>query len=277
MIVAPYSSKLIKAARKKLGLTQAVLAESTGIPRRRISALECGYQIPNDQEQTALCQRLGLSRERLALSAPSGPRPCCPDARKRFVSRYPFKVPRDRPSEIRYHAARKQYPALVSSLTQQIRALKGSDWASLYLRDACFDSSLEFIASLTLLAEGAEPCWVPPQNTGFTKLPVINPLDRSISGHHPYPALLWEGRFLFPQLTVLTRNATARLDLLMGIVDGGEPQWWDIEFDGPGHNSTYDAERESEIGLPVKRFLIYQILSGEFVNQLRLLGTSTQI
>lgn len=273
-IVAPCQTKLLKNARLQLGLTQADLSELTEIPRRRISALECGTRLPKPEESDSLCIALGVSRIEIARAVPEGPRPNFALERRRFESPSTFLVPRDRPSELRFYAARKRYPSQIAELSRKLRDRPDLDWIGVYLREASFDSGLELLASLHLLADGAEPGWVPPQRTGFTALPIVNPVDRHVSGHHPYPALLWKERFLFPQVSVLTRNSLLRLDFLLGVRGKPGLRWWDVEFDGFGHDQLSDALRDEQVSLPVKRFSTEQIVSGDFLGGLE---TATEI
>lgn len=272
MLIAPNPSTLLRKARKQLGLTQAELSELTDVNRRRISAFECGDRLPTPEEQDALCAALELPRDEMALAVPSGTKPCFPEARKRFAPHARFQVPRDRSSVVRLQAAKKQFPGQVQTLANRLRARPDLRWVSLYLRDACFDSGLEFLASMTLLAEGALPGWLSPQNSGFTKLPIINPADREVSGHHPYPALLWEERLLFPQVTVTNRGSLIRMDFLMGVPGRGETRWWDVEIDGIGHNPAMDSYRNGDLGLPVQRFDTDEVASGRFLDSLRTLS-----
>lgn len=215
---------------------------------------------------------LGFNQRVLAHAVPPGTRPCFAVERRRFVSRYPFEVPRDRPTEVRYHAARKQYPQEVKNLTRRLVDRPDLDWIRVFLREASYDSSLEFLASLHLLADGAKPGWVPPLLTGFTELPVVDPTNRQVSGHFAYPALYWNERFLFPQVTVSTKGALFRLDLLLGVVLKGQAYWWDIEIDGPGHDSTTDIHRIEQLPLPIHRFSAGQVVNGSFLKGLLDLG-----
>lgn len=272
MIIAPSPSKLLKAARNKLGLTQLDLSKLSSVSRQRISAFECGTRLPGPEEQQVLCSILGICEGQMAQANPAGRRPCFANERRRFESRYRFSVPRDRPSTVRLYGARKQYPHRVTELANRLRDRDDLEWIRVFLREAAFDSSLEFLALLHLLADGARPGWVPPQRTGFTKLPIVDPTNRHMSGHHPYPALWWEEKFLFPQVTVLTRNSLVRLDLLLGMLVKGTPHWWDVEFDGYGHYLPSDAARDEQLPLPVCRFQTEQLVSGNFLEDLRNLG-----
>lgn len=267
--VAPCPKDLIREARSRLGLTQYDLAEQASVNRWRISVFERGLGVPNNEEQRALCSVLNLPRSRLALAAPSGARPKLGQEKKSFAPRAPYQMPRDRPSEVRFRAALKQYPELIRYLSYKLEERKDSEWISVFLREAVFDSGLEVAASLQLLADGAKPGWLSPQCSGFVQHPIIDPSNRVVTGHHCHPALVWEGCLLFPQLSVRTTRNHFTLDLLVGCRKNRGVVWMDVEFDGPGHDARLDALRADELGMRVERFKTSEIIDGSFLDRLR--------
>jgi transcriptional regulator with XRE-family HTH domain len=63
---------MLQAYRKKAGMTQAQLAERSGLPLRSIQNWEAGYRMPRPPALLALARAVGVSIEQL-LTAPPGP------------------------------------------------------------------------------------------------------------------------------------------------------------------------------------------------------------
>lgn len=269
MIVAPCFSKLIRDSRKHLRLSQKDVCSQVQITQGRLSLLECGHRAPTPSEQESLSSLLSIPLTQLRAAVPSTPRPTLSKIRKQFAPWRPFKVPKDRSSEVRYHAARRSYPQLVAKLTRKLVLREDIDWIRIYLREACFDSGLEFLFSLVLLDAGAKPGWVSPQHAGFVHSPIINPATRTLEGHLQRPALGWEEFLLFPQVSVRTQRMTVTLDALLGVSARARPRWWDLELDGTGHDSTSDQHRELELGLPTLRFREHEVLNASCVQRIR--------
>lgn len=272
MLIAPCPASLLKDARTRLGLTQQDLAEQTRIDRWRISHFERGIGVPDPGEQRALCPVLELCSSALAHAAPAGPRPRLADERKGLAPRTPYRMPRDRPSSVRYRAAWKAYPTFLRGLERQLQDREDSEWIRVYLREAVFDSGLEMMASLQLLGDGAKPGWVSPQTAGFSQLPIVDPKTREVTGHHPYPTLAWEGCLLFPQVSLRARHLLTP-DLLVGARTSKGVKWVDVEIDGRGHDPKFDDVRAQELDLPVVRFETKRVLDGSFLCELRELVT----
>lgn len=269
MLIAPNPANILKDARTRLGLTQYDLAEKTRIARSRISSLERGVGLPSIEEQRILCPVLGIAPSRMAQAAPTELRPRLANERKGLAPRGPYEQPRDRPSEFRYRAAWKNYPDTLRPLELKLQDHPDLSWLGVYLRDAVFDSGLEMLASLHLLAAGARPGWVSPQSAGFVQLPIVDPITREMTGHHPYPALAWEGGMLFPQVSLRGRRQLCTVDLLMGMKTKRGLEWIDVEIDGRGHDTRNDDQRADELGLLVVRFETSEIVDASFIDKLR--------
>lgn len=269
MIVAPCYSKLIRESRKRLGLTQKELSSRSQIARGRISLLERGHRTPTAEELKSLSAILSIPMLSLGAAVPSTPRPTLSKLKNRFVPWKRFRVAKDRDSEVRHRAARRRYPQLLKKLSTGLTLRGDSDWIKVYFREACFDSSLEFLFSIILLDAGAKPGWLSPQHAGFVQAPIINPITRALEGHLPRPALGWEDCLFFPQISVRAPRLTATLDMLLGMHMKGGVRWWDLEIDGAGHNPAGDQHRESELGFPTLRLRENEILNLSCLDRIR--------
>lgn len=269
MFIAPCPARMLREARAKLNLTQAELGELVSLSRTRVSQLECGWRSPSQTEQEVLCAALGLSPADLRRAAPITPRPNLSQIKRRFSPWTQYRVPKDRPSEVRYRAAVQKHPELVRRVAGNLKGRQDLDWIRVYLRETCFDSYLEVLFSLLLLEDGAQPGWLAPHHAGFVDWPIVEPVTRKVVGHRARPALAWEEMLLFPQVTLRARKVTTRLDLLLGTQERGRTHWFDVEIDGPGHDSSTDHFREMEHGLSVVRFGTQQVVTGRFLDSLR--------
>ncbi len=263
---APDLSLLLTRARELKDITQTELAQKTGIDRKRLSDFECHRGVPNREEVKALGRVLGLPLRRLSLASESiGPG--CARTRIEFKPRHRNAlIRRDRPSETRFWAAKNEWPELVERLEKRLYAREDAPAVRVYLRDARFDSKLEYLAHLLMLDAGAVPDRLAPQIAGFRTLPVVDPDNGTLTGHMNYPALTLAGSVLFPQPTLATQAGRRRVDLLWG---ESRRRWRVIEIDGAGHDSTFDYIRDEALKIPVLRFAQAEICSGSFLRALR--------
>lgn len=257
MLVAKEPSELVKNARLQIGLSQRELAGKTRLSRGRVSQIENGRRVPTTEEQVALCRNLPISYP--VLSQACGPR-SSPEF-DQYVPRRIRLAPirRDRPTRIRYAAARRRYPELMAQLEAELSRRADAGVIGRFLRDACFDSDLEVVATLSLLSAGALPGLASPLFAGYDNLAPIDPETGRIIGHLLFPCLAYEGALLFPQVTLRTREfGRPRVDHLL--VKKGKALA--VEIDGDGHREG-EPNRAGVLQMPVLRFNEAQVVNLE--------------
>jgi transcriptional regulator with XRE-family HTH domain len=74
---------MLQAYRKKAGMTQAQLAEQSGLPLRSIQNWEVGHRMPRAQALLALAKAVGATVEQLLTQAPEEERAELPKPRGR--------------------------------------------------------------------------------------------------------------------------------------------------------------------------------------------------
>ncbi len=262
---APDLPTILADARTARAWKQRELADVTGIARKRISDFERERSVPVGEELRTLARVLKLSFARLQLASASLGSGCFQTRRNFRMRNANVVIKREWPSEKRYWAAKKAWPDLVESLERRLYARKDARECRVYLREARFDSKLEYLAHLFILDAGAVPDRAAPQLMGFRTLPVVDDHDGRMTGHLRYPALTLAGAVLLPQVTVLTRIGPRRVDLLCGETRG---RWRVLEIDGAGHDATEDEDRDKALKIPVRRFEKARITSGRFLTEL---------
>ena len=269
MLIAPCPSKLISEARRRLGLTQKETSRRCQFSRSRLSDLERGYRMPNLHEQAELSRLLKISKHSLNAASPQGTRPSLKPLREKFCRNRTFTIEKDRPNEVRLYALKRSQPKLSRALLGKILKRRDLGWIRVYLREARFDSQLELLFSMQLLAHGARPGWISPQIVGFDTFPIICPRSKRLVGHEKHPALAWNEILLFPQLTIRTRRLVVRADIITGVKRRGRVIWSNVELDGQGHDPHQDILREIELGLPTLRLCPRAIGSDELFVRLK--------
>ncbi len=73
---------------------------------------------------------------------------------------------------------------------------------------------------------------------------------------------------MFPQLPVLAKGESFRLDLLIGVKLGKRKFWVNGEVDGTAHDVTQDAQRAAKIDLPRVRLTAEDTLAPDCVERL---------
>lgn len=264
---APYLSELIIEAREKRNLTQTQLAKRCNLSNKRLSELECDSRAARDDELEVLSSVLRIPLHELrATKAQSSP--AFQKALGKFRPRTTrVLVRRDRHSRIRYHRARKRYQQQIAALESKLRRRSDALAIRVYLRDACFDSDLEYLLHLRLLQAGAVPGRASPQDAGLTHLPVVDPLTRGVTGHLKFPALALDEWLFLPQLSLLTGQGVLTLDFCWATRRNGRCVWRDLEIDGDGHDPSRDHLRAEATRLPVVRFYEHDLK--ELVDKLR--------
>jgi hypothetical protein len=245
------------------------LSSLTGINIGTLSKFETGKRIPNDQQQHVLVSCLGCSRYELTRACYKVESPEFRGRTRKFYCQ-PSKPeqPKDRESAVRYWAAMQRYPALLVELENQLKRRDDNEGVAVYLREACFDSALEYVAHAYLLAVGGVPGWACPQRMGFRELPIVDPRTRLCTGGARYPALATERSLFFPQVSLMVDGRKViRPDLLWLRKEQGVASRV-IEFDGRGHDFGEDNLRERALRVPVLRFSESDVVSGRFLERL---------
>lgn len=257
----------LRVARKLAGLTQAELGRRAGIGQSRISKFERDQRTPSALEW----DRLGSCLELGGVVAPErGPRRL-PRAIWR-VSRPALRRVGERSAAAREAAARKTFGRLVNARYERALAIHPPEDLTLFLAQACLESSHEFMFWLQLLAESGAICWYSPLRAGFREHGVVDAASRRNISDSPLPGLDLRGPasdwLLFPQVSLQTARGCYRLDVLACRLIGKQRVWFNIEVDGAGHDAEFDLRRQSHLGLPTIRLTREQV--GES-NLLRLL------
>ena len=235
--------------------------ERTRIDRRRLSQMELGKRQPSQEELVRLAE-LGVLQEFRRE----------PRTNRCFRSRW-VQPPRacdrqgERPLDARIAAAKKAFPGQIGALLSRLGDNEERGRKMDFLRNACLESGEELRFWLEFCAEGSKVHWLAPCRTGFRKLPILDPKTQEVVSDVRFPGLAFELEGLqilaFPQLTMTARGYTYRLDALLGVMTGGGRAWINVEVDGAGHVTQFDAERQERLGLLTIRITTDDLRSGE--------------
>lgn len=251
----------LKAARKKLRLSQVALSKLTGISQARLSQLERGERRVAAPEIPVLLARLGVNFEK------TPPRVVLPAADRAWrIARPTLELCSTRPTEARKNAALRSFGARVERALARVQRRPDAEFCQEYLRQSGLDSGHEYLFWVELLAADAKPCLMAPATVGFRSLRIADPANWATVNDVPCPCLEIDIAgypcLLFPQLTLDTRKAYFRLDATLCVRDGRDRVWMNIEVDGAGHDGEFDAERARLLGMSTIR-LDRQALLGE--------------
>ena len=253
MINVPFTYNL-ESRRRKAGLTKQQAAQMSSMTRQRWSAIERGQGRPTAEEFRQMEALLGM------LQGPVKPsrvfQALLNRGRREAPTPLPYFPPQDRPSFKRFHAAGQRCPQLVARLASKIAARADFAICDFLCDRIAFDSYAEVLFALHLLANGAVPSLVAPAWLGAqTPCEIVEPELRNAVGHRPTPCLIHGENFYFFQVSFETPRVYT-VDALSWSRASG---WSVLEVDGGGHDSRYDAERETAIGLPTRRISAFQV------------------
>lgn len=252
---------LISEKRRKLGLTQKELARNCGLSTTRLSRFENGRRTPNEAEFARICQRLNL--------CPTLLQPCGLPADHRFV-RIARKFPeptqvsptRSEPSLTHYRRLRERLPKLTYELDLKLQERSDVNRIRVFLRDAVYESEIQYLASLQLLAAGAVAGRLCPQKIGLTHLPVVDPTTGTVTGHQSYPALGLNQSVFIPQVSLLTTEGIKTLDLVWAERMCGRTFFRDLEIT----DEPMPSGREETVGMPVLTYRAADVSTGRFLS-----------
>ncbi len=262
----PTAGTQIKAARVKKQWKPSVLARQTGLAQSRLCKFENESAYPTPKEWALLqsCLELGPYTARQTLELPS--------VRRRWFPEYPPLPEGERPFSIRQAAAKKTFGLLADKALLAVKVRPDHKLCYKFLEDATLESGDEAMFWVTLLAKGARPGRHSPHRAGFRKFSIIDPKLKEVRGDLKLPCLDLDfpdfEALLFPQVTLDTRSRIYRLDALASLWHPGSRLWVNIEIDGQGHVSTYDKERESNLGLPTERIVTTDLAQADFYGAL---------
>jgi putative transcriptional regulator len=261
----------IATKRNDRGWSQQDLANSLSMSRQRISDFERGKLCPREPELVALASALRCQLEELETvpRRPSGGRRV---ESKELLAMYrtpPAYLPEPRFNGwFRLSAARRSYPQLLARLEPKLRSQP--TWQKFMAR-APSDSGLETSLHLLELEAGAQTGWMSVAETGYVRLPVVDFDTREITARILRPVLVTRDWILFPQVTIAT-PVTYTVDALL-VVHSPRRVYLDLEVDGKGHDSTWDATRELALGLVKLRLSEAEVLAQiPLLERLRALG-----
>jgi transcriptional regulator with XRE-family HTH domain len=247
--------EILKKTRKQQGLTLQKLGAEVGIDFRRLSEYERAVVRPDLGGATRLAHRLALPVWKLLEPAI----PWEPNCESNFRQRTEWEQPRDRPTQVRIGQAYKRYPDLMRYLS-----LLGPAWGDAFLRTLVCDSAEELLGWQHALTLDVRPGRVRPQMVGFDAMPVRDPESKRAVGHRHFPCLAVQNILLIPQLPVYTQGQYYRLDAAVKV----GKVWVNLEIDGPGHDTSKDFIRASNIDLPSVRFGVDQLIQRNFADVL---------
>ena len=230
---------LFLKARKKLGLTQAQMADRVGLARQTWQLLEYGQLLPSAEVAEHIYQLTAIVV------------PCLTDCISSKDARTWATV---RPYE--FEKASLEIWARVhekcENMTELYRQIPASlvGWMENML--AC-ESFPEGFGLLQFALAGAGRMLSNPHELGYRGQPIIDARGQLL-GERKLPGL--QGRIqglrylLWPQVGLRPRSATFRLDGLMLVQAGASCIWCDLEFDSSLHDLARDQSRAKLIGLP---------------------------
>ncbi len=252
MFIKPFGLA-IKHKRLREKMSQRALAEAMRISATRLCKLESGKITPTRKDQAAARKVLGDLR---VFSAPAFlARSLTQNARRCKPKRRQFEPSRDRPTYLRFCAAREKYPELVAALMRQLQKREDYDVCIALAYQIVAESAEEALYLLRLMAAGALPCQMAPAELAKLPITLIDPVDRSDVSFRQVACLAFESEFYFFQLTLEGPGWQYRVDALRWKDDG----WSVIEIDGYGHDAAADSQREKDIGLPTVRLNVAQL------------------
>ena len=247
----------LRAARRKKQWTQVAVATSLGMRPARLCQLERDQRHPSRDEWSLLatCLALGPYPTVIDLPPPVGG----------WRSQSPGPDVGDRSVSARRRAARRTFGLVVDVLSSRVSNLGKT--SQTFLQHACLESGTEYFFWLKLLAEGGHPCCYSPARAGFRNWPILARRGVEYVGDLRLPCLEMteHGWLLFPQLTVDTRRAIYRLDVLVCCRIRYGRIWINVEVDGSGHESRFDQQRQADLGLPTVRIDTADLMSPKLV------------
>ena len=234
--------KRLRDCRKKAGLTQEKAGAMVGISRSRWSQIETGYRIPTSGELAKLKTHFFLDNVYIP---PAG---IYRELRDKGASLLPesklFLSSQDRDSFFRYWKAVKVYPELTKQLMTIVASRPDFPKVEFIFHNIAFDSYLEVLNFLFLVARGATPVSAAPLQLGQLPSPIREPFSRLEVGQRPHLCLYLSNSLYFFQVSFRV-STPLRVDVL--VHDG---QWRIVELIGAGHDFYSDNTR-AELCLPV--------------------------
>jgi len=254
--------QIVKKQRIELGLSQADSALSCGLTRNRFANLECGHRAPSPLEIERLLERFQLSSRDLQHADPSLSHSVLrKNGKSALPTRYRkyWEAPRDRDAYIRYFAAKRRFPQLVTQLYQKIAVRPDYSLVQAATSRLSLQSLWEALLVLHLLAAGAVPALVMPGQLGWLPLRLVDPVTLETVSHR-YQVCLLLGESVYFFQASFAASTVSTVDVLMW-----RNGWFILEVDGPGHDASDDFARDAEFKLPVLRWTATQVERGEFL------------
>lgn len=234
----------MRKQRERFGLTQSAAAKLCGLTSDRWCHLEIGFRNPSEDEFKTLCSKLGIKN--VSTGPKSANRELRKNGNRRFLKAKRYFAPRDRESYVRYRAAQKSYPTQMRQLGELVWSRPDAPFLEYFCHNVQFDSGLEVLFLMHLLAQGAKPMWGVPLALGHLPHPVIDPRNFEEVGQRQHLCLGREDTIYFLQVTFRCTE-TIRVDILRRYRGG----WSVVELNGRGHDGSKDSFRALLLGLPV--------------------------
>lgn len=251
-------TRYLKERREELNLTQDQAARLAGISRHRWPKLEQGRSAPTEEDFEALARffQVPLSKFRNLLRRPPALESELRDAGKRaHPTPSAYFPPRDRPSFVRYRAAKDSFGSVAHAITSRLRDRPDFGRVAYFCEVVSIGSADECLFLLWLLLRGARPALSIPASFGHLSHPVVEPRRRAYVGNRPFPALLLDDATHFFQVSLATPQIYT-VDCLYWNSSGRRV----IEIDGPGHDGRSDETRTQTLDMPVERLTTSDLL-----------------
>ncbi len=248
----------LQRARKAKRLRQEDVAQAVNVDRRRISDYENDDYHPDAELRGRLATVLEISARLLDKLYVPPAKPYGGIADLFEVKKPDYRPVGDYPTAKRLRALYWSDKKLFNETWEGLNAREDRSEVRRFFIDVQTDVGDEALAWMrVMLPKEQEPARLSPLRCGFRELPVVHHEHRYVVGDCPVPAIVRKGPrpgVIFIQNSVMTKIGIQRPDGIVGVKVNGEMLWCATEFDGPGHDTRRDAEREEILQMRVVRF-----------------------
>jgi transcriptional regulator with XRE-family HTH domain len=248
--------EFLRRRRLELGLSQAELAQRSGVARQRIAEIEGGLVLPGADQAEALEEVLGC--QGLATS--------CQILSQKWLGRQGRRRPFEAPevNQDPWLRAERYWAYPMRRIPVRILA-----WMKHFF--LC-DEASECYGWVQLAMVGARPRLGNPHQAGFRNLPLVDGKGQAL-GERMLPCLHWKEQgfecILWPQVRVRPLAVTYRLDSLLFLRKKRATHWLYLELDGRGHDEAHDLYRHRELKLDAIRVPAEEVKRARLVGVLR--------
>lgn len=248
----------LRRARKALRLRQKDVALAVEVDRRRVSDWEKDAYHPDAEHRPKLASKLKLSLAMLDKLYVPPAKPYGGIADLFQIKKPDYQPTGDYSTAKRLRALYWSDKQLFKETWDGLNAREDRSEVRRFFKDVQTDVGDEALAWMRItLPKQLEPARLAPLRCGFRDLPVVHHEHKYVVGDCPVPAIVRKGErpgVIFVQISVMTKIGIQRPDGIVGVKVNGEMRWCATEFDGPGHDTRRDHEREEILQMRVVRF-----------------------